>query len=199
MRQRQIGGAPCRLLSGLVAIETEDRLVRHLPQQRELVFGQRRSERRDARRKTGADHGDDIDVPFHHHQQRAVVRGEPRRGEVVEIVALVKQRGFRRVQVFRRDILFERTAAECDHSPAQIRDRKHHAITKPIVGNRNVVAAHQQAGFDHVLNGNAVRAEVFFEREAIRRRIADPKLQLHRRRNRAVTEIAAGLGAVARS
>ena len=52
MRQRQIGGAPRRLLSGLVAVETQDRLVRHLPQQRELVFGQRGTERRDARRQS---------------------------------------------------------------------------------------------------------------------------------------------------
>ena len=52
MRQRQVGGAPRRLLAGLVAVETEDRLVRHLPQQRELVFGQRGAERRDARRQS---------------------------------------------------------------------------------------------------------------------------------------------------
>ena len=48
MRQRQIGRATRRLLAGAVAVETEDRLVRHLPEQRELVFGQRRAERRDA-------------------------------------------------------------------------------------------------------------------------------------------------------
>src|SRR5258708_7439036 len=37
MRQRHVGSAPRRLLSGLVAVETKYRLVRHLPQQRELV------------------------------------------------------------------------------------------------------------------------------------------------------------------
>src|SRR5436190_2141456 len=55
MRQRHVGGAPRRFLSSLVAVETKDRLVRHLPQQRELVFGQRRSERRDAGGKARAD------------------------------------------------------------------------------------------------------------------------------------------------
>jgi hypothetical protein len=46
-RQRQIdraeGGAP----AGLIAVEAQDRLVRHLPQQRELIFGQCGAERRD--------------------------------------------------------------------------------------------------------------------------------------------------------
>src|SRR5262249_60820563 len=52
MRQREVGGAIGRLLAGAVAIETEDRLVRHLPEQRELVFGGRRAEPRPPARKT---------------------------------------------------------------------------------------------------------------------------------------------------
>ena len=78
LRQRQIGGAPRRLLAGLVAVETQDRLVRHLPQQRQLVFGQRGAERGDGGRKARADHGDDVDIAFHHHQRAAVMRGLPR-------------------------------------------------------------------------------------------------------------------------
>ena len=58
--------------------------------------------------------------------------------------------------------------------------------------------ADQQPRFHHVLGRNALRAEILLQRKAIRRRIADAKLQLRRRRNRAVAEIAARLGAVAR-
>src|SRR5205807_1427629 len=68
------------------------------------------------------------------------MRGLPGGGEVVEIVALVKQRGFRRVQVFRRDVLFQRAAAERDDATAQIGDRKHHAVAEAIPGHRDVVA-----------------------------------------------------------
>ena len=140
MRQRHVGGAPRRLLAGLVAVETQNRLVRHLPQQRELAFGERGAKRRDARRKTCADHGDDIDVTLHHHQRAAVMGGKPRGREVVEIVALVKQRRFRRVQVFCADVLFQRAAAERDHPAAQVGDRKHHAISEAVIGQRDVVA-----------------------------------------------------------
>ena len=179
MRQSHVGGAERCLLSGLVAVKTKDRLVRHLPQQRELVFSERRSERRDAGGKTRADHGDDVDIAFHHHQGAAVMGGKPRGGEVVEIVALVKQRGFRRVQIFRRLILLQRTAAERDHPSAQIGDRKHHAVAKAIVGHRDVVARDQQACFDHVLNRDALGAQIFLQCKTLARRIADAKLQLH--------------------
>ena len=66
--------------------------------------------------------------------------GKPRGREVVEIVALVKQRRFRRVQVFCADVLFQGTTAERDHPAAQVRDRKHHAIAEAVIGQRNIVA-----------------------------------------------------------
>ena len=52
MRQREVGGAIGGLLSGAVAIEAEDRLLGDAPEHRELVFGQRRAERRDRCGKT---------------------------------------------------------------------------------------------------------------------------------------------------
>ena len=74
MRQREVGGAPRRLLAGAVAVETQDRLVGHLPQQRELVFGQRGAERRDAAGKARRHHRDDVDIAFDHDQRPAVMR-----------------------------------------------------------------------------------------------------------------------------
>ena len=94
--------------------------------------------------KARADHGDDVDIAFDHHQLGAVMGGLPRGREVVEIVALVKQRGFRRVQVFRRHVFFQRAAAERDHPAAQIGDRKHHAVAKAVIGHRDVFARNQK-------------------------------------------------------
>ena len=124
---------------------------------------------------------------------------EPRRGEIVEIVALVKERGFRRIQIFCRRILFQRTATEGDHAPAQVGDRKHHAIAEAVIGQRDVVARHQKSGLDHVLDGNAERPQVLLQGKTFARRarrIADAELKLRRRRDRAVAEITPSLGAV---
>ena len=128
---------------------------------------------------------------------RRLTRGR----EVVEIVALVKQRRLRRVQIFCRNVLFQRAAAERNHAPPCIRYRKHHAIAKTIIGHGNVVARNQQARFHHVFGGNAVGAEMLLQRKAFARtarRIAQAKLQLRRRRYRAVGEIAARFRAIAR-
>ena len=151
MRQRQVGGAPCRLLAGLVAVEAQDRLVGHLPQQLQLVLGQRGAERRDRAGKADADHGDDVDIAFDHHQRRAVMRGRARH-----------RRGCRDC----RPCETAASPASSDTSPATsffsarppkamtrpraVGDRKHHAVAKLVVGHRDVVAADQQPGLDHV-------------------------------------------------
>src|SRR3569832_1704419 len=54
-KRRLLPGAIGGLLAGPVTVEAEDRLVRHLPEQRELVFGQRGAERRDGAGKTRRD------------------------------------------------------------------------------------------------------------------------------------------------
>ena len=117
---------------------------------------------------------------------------------VVEIVALVEERRLRRVQVFCRNVLLQRAPTEGDDAAAQIRDRKHHAVAEAIVRHGNVVAGDQQAGLDHVVDGDAELAEMLLQREAIRRGIAEAELQLRRWGDGAVGEIAARLGAQAR-
>ena len=62
-------------------------------------------------------------------------------------------------------------------------------------GTRNVVAGNQQPGLHHVLDRNAVAAQMLLEREALVGRIAEAELQLRRRIEAAVGEIAARLGA----
>ncbi len=63
--------------------------------------------------------------------------GLARPQSVIEHPPLVKQFGFRRVQIFCRGIGRKRTATEGDDAPAQILDREHDAIAKTVIGNRN--------------------------------------------------------------
>ena len=77
-RQRQIDRAIGGAAAGAVAVEAEHRLVRHLPQQRELLLGQRGAERRDRRLEAGRHHGDDVDIAFDRDHRRALVRGRAR-------------------------------------------------------------------------------------------------------------------------
>ena len=109
-RHRQFDGAIGRAQTGLVAVEAEHRLVRHLPQQRQLVLGQRGAERRHGGGKTGGDHGDDVDIAFDHDHRLAVMGGLARGGDVVERATLMKERRFRRVQVFRLRFLLQSRA-----------------------------------------------------------------------------------------
>ena len=63
-RQREIDGAIGGAPAGGIAVEAQDRLVRHLPEQRELVGGERGAERRDRRLEAGRHHGDHVDIAF---------------------------------------------------------------------------------------------------------------------------------------
>ncbi len=126
------------------------------------------------------------------------MRGLARGGDVVERCAFVEERRLRRVQIFRGSVLLQRAAAEGDDAGAQIGDREHHAVAEAVERQRDVVAGNQQAGFHHVLDRNAVRAEMFLEREALVGRVAEAEFQLRRGIEAAVGEIAARLGAGAR-
>src|SRR3981189_2139688 len=96
--------------------------------------------------------GGTADIPSPRPRGPAFVGGKPRRRQIVEVVALVKQRRLRRIQVFGRHILFQRTAAERDHTSAHIHDRKHHPVTKPVPRHWDIVARDQEPGFHHVLD-----------------------------------------------
>ncbi len=58
--------------------------------------------------------------------------------------------------------------------------------------------ADQQARLDHVVDGNALPAEMLLQREALRRRIAHAEFQLRLRIEAAIGEIAARLRAILR-
>ena len=123
------------------------------------------------------------------------MRGLARGGDVVERRAFVEERRLRRIEIFRLRLFLQRAAAEGDDAAAQVGDRKHDAVAEAVVGHRNVVAGDQQAGLDHVLDRNAVAAEMLLQREALVWCVAEAEFQLRRRIEAAVGEIAARLGA----
>ena len=125
---------------------------------------------------------------------RRLARG----GDIVKRRTFVEERRLRRIQIFRRRILLQRAAAEGDDAAAQIRDREHHAVAEAVERQRDVVAGNQQAGFHHVLDRDAVAAEMFLEREALVGRITETEFQLRRGIEGAVGKIAARFGAGAR-
>ena len=130
--------------------------------------------------------------------RRAVVRRLAGGGDVVERRALVEERRLRRVEIFRRDLLLQRAAAERDDPAAPIADRKHDAVAEAVVRHRNVFAGDDQAGLDHVLDRDFGGAEMLLERVLLGRRIAEAEFELRRRGEAAVGEIAAAAGAVSR-
>ena len=192
--ERAIGGAA----AGIVAVEAQDRLVVEPPHQRQLLCGERGAERRHGAFVSGHHHGDDVDIALDRDDAGAVVRRLAGGGDVVERRALVEERRLRRVEIFRRDFFLQRAAAEGDHPAAPIADRKHDAIAKPIIRHRNVFAADDQAGLDHVLDRDFGRAQMLLERVLLRRRIAKAEFELRRRGKAAVGEIAAAAGAATR-
>ncbi len=113
------------------------------------------------------------------------------RGAVVQRGAFVEERRFRRVEIFGRRVGIERTAAERNHPAAEIGDRKHDALAEPVVRHRHVLTGDEQAGLDHVLDRNALLAEVLLQGKALRGRIAEAELELGRRVDAAVGKVAA--------
>ena len=121
--------------------------------------------------------------------------GLARAGDVVERRAFVEEWRLRRVEIFRLCVFLQRAAAESDDTSAQIGDREHHAVAKAVERQRNIVAGNQQSGLHHVLDWNAVAAQMLLEREALVGRVTEAEFQLRRGIEAAVGQIAARLGA----
>ena len=74
-RQRRLDRAKGRLASRAVAVEAENRLGRHRPEERALIGGQRRAERRDDIGEARLAHRDRIDIALDDDDLAALVRG----------------------------------------------------------------------------------------------------------------------------
>src|SRR5689334_2380915 len=81
--------------------------------------------------------GDDIHVTLDHNDPAGVADGVSGEIEPVELFSLREDGSFGRVEVFWLAIP-EHTAAESDHAPAGIVDRKHDPIAKPVVALASV-------------------------------------------------------------
>ncbi len=114
---------------------------------------------------------------------------------VVEDVALVEERRIGAIQVFGGDILLQRAAAERDGPPPRVEDREHDAIAEAVIGNRDVLALHQQPGLDHGLGGHALAGEMVAQRITVGGRIADAEMSPRIVHQAAAVEVCARLGA----
>ena len=200
-----IGGLQARL----VAVETQDRLLRHAPQKRALFRRERRAERGDDVGEAGRRHRDHIDIALDGDHRPGLMRRLAGVVQIVERRALVKQRRFRRIQilsnrafvrtpVFRRAmrVLLQRPPAEGDHRAAAIMDRKHQPMAEAVIGDGDVLAVDEQPRLDHRLHADALGGERVAQAVAVRRGVADAKMRLSRRRNLPPGEIVARIPAL---
>ena len=118
--------------------------------------------------------------------------------EIVKHVALVKQRRFRRVQIFGRSIHIECAPAECNNPPARIADRKHHPVPEAVVGYGDVLARDRQPGFGHLIDGDIPGGKVRTQGRAVIGPIAQAEFLLDGGRQLPVRQIAPCLGATCR-
>ncbi len=103
----------------------------------------------------------------------------------------MEERHLWRVEIFGGDFLFERAPAEGDDAAAPVGNWKHHAVAEAVIRHRNVVAGDEEARLHHVLDRHLGGAEMLLERVLLVRRVAEPELDLRRRCNAAIGEIAA--------
>ena len=163
MRQRRVDGAERGFLASFIAIEAQHRLRHEAPQQPDLLWRQRRTERGDTVAETGFRQSHDVHVAFYHDDPLALVCDRPRAGGVEQHVALVKQRCLGRIEILCRRGGVERAAAERDHAALHIRNREHHAVAETIIWDGDIVAADQHARPDHVDGREALFGEVLFQ------------------------------------
>ena len=194
-RQRRLDRAKRRLASRVVAVEAQDRLGRHRPEQRALIGGQRRAERRDDVGEARLAHRDDVDIAFDDDDLAALVRGLAGAMVVEKQRALVEELGLRRIEVFRLGARLHRPAAEGDDPAGAVVDREHHPVAEAVVGHGDPLAVNKQAGLDHLIGADALGGQRVAQREALGRGVAERKALLRRGSEPAIGEIAARLRA----
>ena len=153
---RAVGGAA----PGPVAVEAQDRLVGEAPDERELVLGQRRAERRDGVREARHRHRDHVDIALDRDDGAALMRRLSGLMEVVEEPPLVEERRVGRIEVFRRHVGAHGAAAEGDHPAAPVGDREHHPVAEAVVRDGDVLARYEETRLDHDFGRDALAGEV---------------------------------------
>ena len=100
-RQRTLGGGQGRATTSGITIEAHHRLGGEAPQQPDLLFRQRGTERCNGVCKAAIRQGDDVHIALSDDRGSGFADRLARLGQAVERATFVKQGGLRRVQVFR--------------------------------------------------------------------------------------------------
>ena len=147
-----------------IAIETQDGRGRDLPQQLDLVLGQRCAERGDRRAESRLVQRDHIHIALN--RNHAVgARGGAGEIDAVEGAPLGKNRGFGAVDVFGLRVA-QGAAAEADDAAAAVADREHDAVEEQLAAWRTVLAGAQQAGFQQARRRDRLAGQRLGQRTA---------------------------------
>ena len=165
--QRGLDGAERCATPGAVAVEAQDRLARHCPQQCALIGGERGAERRDDVGEAGLADRDRVDIALDHDDRARLMRGLAGAVMIEQQRALVEKRGLRGIEVLRLGAGLHRPPAEGDDAAGAVVDRKHHPVAEPIVRHRDVFPVDKQARFDHRLGADALSGERIAQSEAL--------------------------------
>ena len=128
----QNGNRPLgRPLTGFVAIINQHHLIGILGQQVGTILRQRRTQRCHSAVEAILMQGDGIHVAFHQNQVALLTLLRQIQSE--EVLALVKNQGFRGIEVFGSlVILFHDATAESDYIAPHIDDGKHQPVPEPV-------------------------------------------------------------------
>src|SRR5579883_73751 len=183
-----------RLLGGIgarrVGIEIDDDVGRELPDRLHVLCGQRRTAGCHDGGEARGGHTDRIHVAFDQDDAVLLAHALFRPVQIVEHVALLIYRRFRRVQVLGLIVGGQRASAEGDDAAAAVVDRKHQAVAEDLVGAAVVALAHQAGLFDQRGRELALLEEPQ-QRAAAAVRVAQPELIGGFRRHAAFGEVGA--------
>ena len=132
IRQRVLQRAPGGSAPGAIAVECEHHFAHQPEYPLEMLRRRCRAQRGDRVGDAELMQPHDVHVAFDDDEAPQSRARETNFVQAVEFLALVKQLGFRRIEVLglaRR----EQPAAEAQHAPARIADRKHDPVAEAVV------------------------------------------------------------------
>ena len=165
-----------RQLPRRVGIEGEDDARRQFLDEADLLLGERRAHRRDDIAVAELMRRQRIHIPLDDHHFLLLADGIRRAVDGVEQVALVEERGLRRIEVFRLLIVAQRPPAEAHHFALPVADREDEPATEAVVRAVAALALREQADGERVLQIVAPPAQVARQRLPFVRRVAELEL-----------------------
>ena len=160
--QRRFQGAPGGLAAGCVTVEAEQYAGYDTKQPLEVLVASRCAQCRDGIAQPLLRQCNDVHVAFYDHDFIQVAIGFAGLVEPVKLLAFMKYRCFRRVQVFRL-VIAQHTAAKGNDAPAAVADREHHPVTEAVIASAGFGVFDQQPGVNHCLLLKGVAAQVLHQ------------------------------------